>query len=286
MSRYDRMSTFVIVVEEGSFAACARKLGISTAAVSKQVQQLESELGMQLMHRSTRKLALTEAGSTYLEQALRVISEMKELDALAEGMQKEPQGRLLVAAQRHFAETYILPSLAKFLASYPKITLHLELIERFPDIEKEEIDIVIGMSRANSPNSIQKTIAYTYYALCASPAYLREFGMPSTPQELQKHRYINHSIRIPVHITKFKNGLEVFVEPYLLLNDTQAMKRCALDGIGIVKLHRYVVDEEIKSGKLVEILAEYNEPKQPIYANYAPHKHVPPRIRAFLDFFK
>lgn len=285
MSKFDRMATFVSVFEEGSFAACAKKLKISSAAVSKQVSLLEKDLGFELMVRSTRRLALTDAGAFYFEQAQKILHEMGEIDALALEMRKEPFGVLKVASQRYFAERYILPDLARFLLAYPKVQLHLDLIESFPDFERENIDIVIGMSRSLSANSIQKTIGYTQYVMCASPGYLKTFGMPKTPQDLKQHRYINHSLRTPVNITKFAAGLELYLEPYLLLNDTNAMKVCAESGIGIVKLHHYVVSDAIKAGTLVEILSDYNEPKQPIFVSYGSRKHVPPKIRAFIDFF-
>lgn len=286
MSKFDRITTFVTVFSEGSFAACARKNGLSTAAISKQVSLLEEELGFGLLHRSTRKLALTEAGALYFEQAKQLLSDMAEMEAIALEMRKEPFGTLKVASQRYFAENYILPNLPDFLERFPKIGLQLELLERFPDLEREGLDILIGMSRPPSLHVKQKTIGYTSYVLCASPKYLKRFGTPLHPQDLRKnHRYINHMLRVPVHLTKFKDEQELYLEPYLLLNDTRAMRECAINGIGIVKLHRYVVEEALSSGKLVEILADYNEGKQPIYIAYQPHKHVPPKIRVFIDYF-
>lgn len=285
MSKFDRMATFVSVFQEGSFAACARKLNISPAAVSKQISVLEKELGFELLTRSTRKLSLTEAGAFYFEQANKILRDMAEIDSLALDMRKEPFGSLKVASQRYFAESYILPHLSDFLKAYPKVKLTLELMERFPDLDREEIDIVIGMSRSLSESSIQKTLGYTHYVMCASPTYLKAYGTPKHPQDLKQHHYINHTLRTPVTITKFADGLELYLEPYLLLNDTKGMKSCAVNGIGIVKLHRYVVADALESGTLVEILADFNEPKQPIFASYSPHKHVPPKIRAFLNFF-
>ncbi len=285
MSKFERIATFVRVFEEGSFAACAKLLKISSAAVSKQVSMLEEELGFTLLYRSTRKLSLTDAGAIYFEKAKKIVEEMAQMEMLAEEMQQEPFGRLKVAAQHHFAHMHIIPRLKDFLATYPKISLTIELLERFPDLEREDIDIVIGMSRPISLHSIQKTISRTRYVFAASPGYLKEFGIPKVPDDLRKHRYINHTLRTPVHITRFSDNEELFIEPYLLLNDTMAMKNCAVAGIGIVKLHHYAVAKELKEGTLVEILGDYNEPEQPIYASYSPHKIVPSKIRAFLDFF-
>lgn len=285
MSKFDRLATFVLVFEEGSFAGCARKLNISSAAVSKQISLLEQELGFELLHRSTRTLKLTEAGTSYFDQARKVLHEMAEIDAMGLEMNTEPFGSLKVASARHYAESYILPHLGKFLNKYPKLQFSLELMERIPDLEREELDIVIGLSRSLSINSIQKTIGHTNYVLCASREYLNTHGTPKEPQDLKGHRYINHVLRVPVHIIQFKDGLEVYVEPCLLLNDTVAMKKCALDGLGIVKLHQYVVEQELKKGTLVAILQGYNEPKQPILVSYKQYKHLPSKIRCFLDFF-
>ena len=174
MSKYERLVTFVTVFEEASFAACAKKLKISPAAVSKQISTLEKELGFMLFTRSTRKLALTEAGLHYFEQAKKVIREMAEIDALAQEVQKEPFGMLKVASLRYYAEHSILPHLPAFLNTYPKLQLNLELIERFPDLDREEIDIVVGLSRPLSLDSIQKTIGYTDYCMCASKKYLKK----------------------------------------------------------------------------------------------------------------
>jgi DNA-binding transcriptional LysR family regulator len=280
MSKFDRLQTFVRVVTEGSFAACAKKQGISSAAVSKQISVLEEELGFILLERTTRRLALTDAGRTYFEGAKKIIHELAVMDALAQEVRAEPMGQLKVAAQPHFAQSFIIKRLPQFLKSFPKIRLTLELMERFPDLEREKIDICIGMSRPVSLDCIQKTIGYTHYVLCASPGYLKRFGTPKKPSDLHAHRYINHTRRTPVN-----EVLGIYVEPYLLLNDTNAMKECALSGLGIVKLHAYVVEEALKKGKLVEILPEFKEPKQPILVNYPPHKYVPPKIRCFLDFF-
>lgn len=285
MGKFDRIETFVTVVTEGSFAACAKKLGISSAAVSKQVSLLEEELGFMLLKRSTRRLSLTDSGDAYFEGAQKIIRELAVIDSLAQEMRQEPFGPLKVASQHYFAKTNIVPRLPKFLKAYPKISLTLELMERLPDLEREKIDICIGMSRPVSASCIQKTIGYTRYVLCAAPSYLKAYGTPKEPNDMKNHRYINHTLRPPANIIKFKNDLEVYVEPYLLLNDTDAMKSSALEGLGIVKLHEYVVLDALEEGTLVEILSQYNEPRQPLLVNYPPHKYVPPKIRCFLDFF-
>ncbi len=285
MSKIDKILTFVQVVEEGSFIGAAKKLGISNAAVSKQVGQLEEEIGVQLLNRTTRKLSLTEAGEAYFELSKKMIGNVREMDNFLLEMKGEPMGRLRVTSQRHFGEEYIVPYLSDFLKACPKVRLELMLGEYFPDLEKEGIDILIGMSFTTSFNEIHKKIGTTHYVMCASPAYLKEHGTPKMPKEMLAHKYINHAIRRPVDRIRFKGGQEIAIEPYLLLNDTRTMREAAVQGLGIVKLHAYVVKEAIEKGLLCEILKSYAEPVQPIYVSYQAQKFMPPKIRFFIDYF-
>jgi DNA-binding transcriptional LysR family regulator len=285
MSKIDKILTFLQVVNEGSFIGAAKKLGISNAAVSKQINLLEKELGIQLLNRSTRKLSLTEAGAVYFELSKKVNDDLFEMDNLILEMKGEPMGKLRVTCSRQFGEEYIIPYLSEFLKACPKVSLNLELGEYIPDLEKDGIDILMGMSIPSSLDEIHKKIGTTRYVMCASPAYLKRYGMPKKPKAMLDHRYINHAIRKPVDRIHFKDGEEITLEPYLLLNDTRAMRDAAIQGIGIVKLHAYVVQEAIEKGDLVEILKNYSEPLQPIYASYRAQKFVPPKIRFFIDYF-
>jgi DNA-binding transcriptional LysR family regulator len=285
ISKIDRILTFIQVIEANSFIAASKKLGISNAAVSKQISLLEEELGVLLLHRSTRKLSLTEAGAMYFELSKKMVDNVKEMDNLISEVKGEPMGQLKVVSQRHFGEEFIVPYLKDFLLGYPKIRLNLGLGEYIPDLEKEGIDILIGMSIPTSLNEIQKKIGTTHYIMCASPEYLKKYGRPTAPKDMLKHHYINHAIRRPVNYLKFKDNEEILLEPYLLLNDTRAMRESAIQGLGIVKLHAYVVNEAIAEGKLVEVLKNYAEPIQPIYVSYPAQRIVPPKIRTFINYF-
>lgn len=158
---------------------------------------------------------------------------------------------------------------------YPKIKLNLELAERVPNLQKEGIDILIGMSLSGPLDCIQKQIAQTQYVFCASPTYLEKNGTPQKLSELKNHQVISHSMR-PGESSSFKS--------ILVLNDTKAMLQCAIDGIGIVKLHDYVVQAAISQGKLLIILSELKEPKLSIYVCYLPQRHVQGKIKCFIDF--
>lgn len=279
------MRLFTHIVEQGSLAAVARSMGISSAAISKQLTKMERDLGVQLLIRSTRRLELTEIGRNYYDQCLRVLEEAADAEALISQMRTEPSGPLYVLSARHFGATHIVPYIEPFLSKYPQIHLNLELGERIPDLSIEKVDIVIGMSVSASSESIQRKIMNTSYVYCASPKYLKNFGIPNKPDDLKKHRYITHSMRRPDDVVEFDHGKSLTLQPYIRINDTQTMLELALQGLGIVKLHRYLVQNHLDSGNLHELFAHDNKKEIPIYVAYHQRRFVPSKIRCFIDFF-
>lgn len=285
MSKLERLETFIAVVEENSFVRASVKLGISNAAVSKQVSCLEKDLGVQLLNRSSRQLTLTESGHLYYEHAKKLAEGIKDIDSLLSDLRKEPSGPLFVSCGRHFAECLIIPHLFEFNKSYPKIQLRLDVSERLHDLAREGIDINMGHSRVGGPHDIHRKIASTRYVICASPDYLAQNGTPLKPEDLYKHRYITHSSRDPDNVLLFKKGKELHLEPFMRINDTLIMKSCAIQGIGVVKMHHYAVADALKDGKLVEVLNGFDETIQNIYLCYQPTRYLQPKIRHFIDFF-
>ncbi|MDF2866717.1 MAG: dmlR [Gammaproteobacteria bacterium] len=285
MSKFERINTFIKVIEENSFTAAARTLQISPAAVSKQITALEKALGVQLLKRNTRRLHLTAIGEQYYLTCKQALNQVLETETLITWGQKEPSGTLRITANRYFAENYLLPRLAGFLAHYPKITLHLELAERFPDLAQEGIDILFGVSLLGSTDLVCRKVMSTRYVLCASPSYLTQYGKPQIPADLKQHRYITHSMRQPANTLTFPQQQTIQVEPILWLNDANAMLQCALKGLGIVKLHEYMVKEALATGELIELLPQFNEPDLPVYLYYQPSRHLQPKIRCFIDFY-
>lgn len=285
MTDLNAMNLFVLAVEHRSLAAVARNLGISSAAVSKQLTKMEKDLGVQLLIRSTRRLELTEIGRNYYIQCQRVLEEAAEAQALISQMRSVPSGSLYVLSARHFAASYIVPNVESFLTEYPKIHLNLELGERIPDLQSERVDVVIGMSVSASGDVIQRKITNTSYVYCASSKYLESFGTPNKPEDLKKHRYITHSMRRPDDIVEFDGGKSVTVQPYIRVNDAQSMLKFALGGLGIVKLHRYVVQKYLEAGDLHELFIAESKKEIPIYVAYLQRRFLPSKIRCFIDFF-
>ncbi len=278
------MKTFVLTAALGSLAAVARKLKVSPAAISKQLTRLEKELGLQLLMRSTRRIELTEVGLNYCLQCQRILEEVEVAAALISQVKAIPAGILKIVSGRHFANSYIVPHVKEFLLKYPQIQLNLELAERIPDLNLEGIDILIGMSLSATGEVIQKKIAKTSYVLCASPNYLKQFGIPKKPQDLKSHRYITHSMRKPDHELLFRNKESLTLDPYIQVNDVQTMLNFALQGLGIVKLHQYVVKDDLEQGRLQEVLMTYKEAELPIYLAYPQRRYISSKIRCFIDF--
>lgn len=285
MSKFDQINAFIAVVEENGFAAAARKQQVSTAAISRQITRLESELKTQLIRRTTRQMSLTEIGTQYYEQVKKTIDALGEAELAIADSQGLATGLLTVTSNRYFAIHHLLPRLPEFMGLNPQLRINLELAERFPDLAEEGIDLIFGVSMEGPPSLVRKRVADTRYRYCCSPNYIKQYGRPETPSDLNKHRYITHSMRKPDNVLVFEGNREIQVNPILWLNDSRAMCDCAIAGMGIVKLHDYIVGDAIASGALVEVLSEFQERTQPVYLYYQPSRYLQPKIRRFIDFY-
>ncbi|CRX39217.1 LysR family transcriptional regulator [Estrella lausannensis] len=284
MHSLQQLTTFITVVEENGFTQAGRKLGLTNAAVSKQIAKLESTLKAELLKRTTRHISLTESGLIFLEHAKKIAQELRELENAFSGMRKAPSGHLRVGSSTYFSNYFLIPHLPEFFRLYPNVTVDILTIERILDLFKEGVDINMGHSYVGGPDDIHRKLGETRYAYLASPAYLKQFGTPEKPSDLLKHRYITHSARRQEKILTFKNNVKITLDPFMRINDSKVMIECALQGLGIVKLHRYIVKDDLDNGKLVEVLKGYDESVQPIYLCYQPHRILPPKIRCFVDF--
>ena len=285
MSKLNWIYSFLLVVDENSFAAEDKKQGISTAAISRHISLLEASLKTKLLTRSTRRLTLTEIGSQYYQSCKKVLLELEAAETAIDSSQLEAMGLLRVVSNRYFAMKFILPHLPEFMSQHSKLQVNIELAERFPDFTQENIDLIFGVSIEGSAELVRKKVATTRYVLCASPAYLAQYGMPQKPSDLSQHHYITHSMRQPNNIIQFKNNKEVQVNPILWLNDSLAMCECAKRGLGIIKLHEYIVKDALRDKTLIEILSYFQEPTLPVYLYFQQNKYLQPKVRRFIDFY-
>jgi len=285
MNKLTHIETFITVINEGGFTAAAKKLNCSTAAISRHIKQLERNLNTTLLQRTTRHIQLTELGKLYFQKAQEALNYLQVAEKAINLSMERVTGTLIVTSNRYFAFNYLLPKLSNFLSNYSELDVKIELAERFPDMINEQIDIIFGVSMDGPPGLVRKRIANTRYILCASPQYLMNFGTPKGPTELTKHQFITHSMRNPNDLINFNDGSSIQIKPILWLNDSGAMKQCALLGMGIVNLHDYVVADAIADGRLVEILPEYQRQVQPVFLYYQPDRYLQPKVRQFIDFY-
>lgn len=279
------MNAFITVVEENGFAHAAKKLSVSTAAISRQITTLEETIGVSLLTRTTRKVALTDPGRTYFEQCKEILTKIQVAESALASSQQQANGQLSILCNQYFAEKHIIPRLKSFMQKHPLLTIRLELAERFPDFDKEDVDIALGISMEGPPGLVRKRITTTRYILCASPDYLATHGSPKSPQELIKYDYITHVMRYPDNVINFENNDEILVKPILWLNDTHTMREAAIAGLGIVRLHDYVVNEALTNGVLCEILPDFHQQTIPVYLYYQKSRFLQPKIRKFIDYF-
>lgn len=284
MDKLKHMKTFMLIVEEGSMAKAAQRLDVSKAAISKQFNDLENMLNVQLLHRTSRTLNLTDTGQLFYESLNNVFSAVNEAESIVTQIHDKPIGTLRIASHRHFGERFIINNMKEFCDLYPDLKLDIELSDRFPEIERENFDVLCGIGHEGPDHLVRKRIATIRHVLCASPDYLAKYGSPKNPDNLKKHHYITHSFRNPDNILVFKNNKEVHLDYYIRLNDAQTMLKCALQGLGFIKIYNYFVDDYIKNGSLVEILRDYREPPKSLYIFYRQQKFIPTKIRVFINF--
>ncbi|MBX9744823.1 MAG: LysR family transcriptional regulator [Chlamydiales bacterium] len=285
MGKLQHLETFIQVVEANSLALAAKRLGLSSAAVSKQISTLESDLKLSLLSRTTRRLELTEIGHVYYEHCKKIMKKVKDLDEMMDAQQMEPSGLLRVLSSRYFANRWIIPHLQEFFIKYPNITLDITIVGQTSDLSRQDVDLFFGLAHAMPSGIIQREVAQGYFSLCASPSYLEHHGIPKNPQDLSRHHFITYSVRQSCHQLSFNNGQQIYLNPLMSVNDTNMMVSCALQGLGFIKLHQLEAEGYLSTGSLVEVLAEFREPPEPIYLGYSQENYLQPKVRYFIEFY-
>lgn len=276
--------TFLYVAEFKSFTVAAKKMGVSKAAVSHTIRLLEESLQAPLFIRTTRSICLTEEGQLLFMQCKKLKNELDNARDLISGFSNSPSGNLRISCNPYFAETQLIKILADYMRRFPQVTIEILSEERMPDMDREQVDIVFGINWPAPPEVVAKIIGKTRYVLCASPKYLEQFGTPQTIMDLEQHRYIPHVGRSSENIVvNLKQKIPLQIMPTLKLNSAYFMKICALNGFGIVQLHDYMVEEELKKGQLVEILKSSLQSTIPLFVYYQKHRFVQPKIRHFIN---
>jgi DNA-binding transcriptional LysR family regulator len=288
MDDLNHLLTFARVVQSGSFAAAAERLGIAPSVASKHVAKLERALGARLLQRSTRKLSLTEAGRAYYEHCARIVEELEQSRAAVASLQAEPGGKLRVTCINSFAGWVIAPMLPAFFARYPKIELEIVTSDRMIDLAEEGFDLALRITGAPQPNLVARRITAVRFVVVGSPDYFARHGTPQTPADLARHNCLGFPLSVADHVWRFARGDEQLVVPVngsLSINNVDALRYNTLAGVGVALLPTYAVGKYLRDGRLVAPLADwrgFNE--STLYAAYLPNRYGSPKLRAFVDF--
>jgi DNA-binding transcriptional LysR family regulator len=285
---------FSTLISSGSLGAAARELGVTTAAVSKHLAQMESRLGLVLVNRTTRRMSLTHEGEIYLEHARRILGEIDDLEHMLWGSTKAPQGLLRVNATLGFGRSHIAPLIAEYVKEFPQVDIQLQLSVNPPPITDDAYDVCFRFGHPPDSRIIARLIAPNKRILVASPRYIKEHGEPKSPGDLIKHNCIGirqgdegYGLwRFSSGKGKSKNEFtdSAKVRGNLTTNDGGIAVNWALDGRGIVLRAEWDVAQHIQSGKLVQVMKNFETPDADIYAVYAERHKTSVRVKILIDF--
>ena len=290
MKSLSNIATFVRVAESQSFVQAANVLSLSPPAVSKAIAKLEKELGVKLLHRTTRSVSLTAEGEYFYEGVKPLLVEMEALTTELSDRASEPQGRLRISMGAAYGRIWGTQLMPNFLKQYPKLLVELLLEDRTVDLAAESIDVALRIgSLPDSANLIARRLCTDPLIICAAPDYLEQAGYPNHPNDLEHHNCLNFRNRqtgrsMPWVFTLDEQITQKVVSGNLIIDDGEAVKRSAVAGLGISQMPGYMAAAALSAGLLEEVLSCYRPPEVPITALYLERHLVSPRIQAFLDF--
>jgi DNA-binding transcriptional LysR family regulator len=287
MDRLDAMSVVLTVVEAGSLSAASRRLGIPLATVSRRISELEAHLKTRLLVRSTRRIALTDAGRSYVEACKRILGEIEEAERVATAEHQAPRGDLTVTAPLVFGRIHVVPVAVEFLATYPEINLRLVLSDRILNLIEDKIDVAVRIGVLPSSNLIATRIGATRRVVCASPAYLAARGRPERPEDLRSHDCITFENLASAQAWSFKRGKReraVPIHSRIAVNTAEGAIDAAAAGLGLTRVLSYMIDDARRGGTLEIVLEKFEPPAWSVNLVYAQKGFIPLKLRAFLDW--
>ncbi|WP_097460587.1 LysR family transcriptional regulator [Mangrovitalea sediminis] len=288
MDKFASLNAFRQVVESGSFAQAARELGLSRSQVNRLVINLEDDLGVSLLVRTTRHVGLTPAGQAFYERARSILNELSEAEHQIQSDQEEPQGDIKINAPMSFGILHLGPALIDFMKRYPRIRVHLALNDHFVDPVSEGFDITVRIAEhREQPSLIDHEIVEVKRILCAAPDFLAEHGTPAAIQDLSALPCLHYGNLLAGgswHLFGPEGSVQVRVNGVLCSNNAEVLRDAAINGLGVALLPTFIVGPELQTGRLVSVLPDYHA--QPIYLRmiYAPNRHLSARIRLLVKF--
>lgn len=287
MDKFQEMRVFVAVVDAGSFVKASDTIGLSKAAVSRQLADLEARLGVRLLNRTTRKLSLTDEGQIFHARCKTLLAEVEEAEAEITSRSGQATGLLKINVPVTFGVLHLAPLWPQFMARNPQVTLDVTLADRIVDLVEEGYDLAVRIARLPSSSLISRQLTSTRLVLCASPAYLREHGTPVLAAEVADHAVLAYSLFSTGDSWEFdgpEGHVAVRVSPRMRTNSGDTCRAAALEHCGIILQPSFLVGADLRSGALVEVLPQYRAAELGVYAVYPSRQHVAPKVRLLIDF--
>lgn len=280
------MRVFVTVVDLGSQSAAADHLDLSRPVVSRYLAELEDWVGARLMHRTTRKLSLTAAGSEILPRCRQMLDLSSDMQAAVSEPDDAPRGLLRISVSTSFGQAQLADAMAAYVKRYPGVSIDLQMLDRTVNLVDERIDLAIRTSNDLDPNLIARRLTVCRSVICASPAYLREHPAPQRVEDLSLHNCLTHSYfgKSLWHFEQDGEPVSVPVQGNISANEASTLLRATMAGAGVAMLPSYLAGMHIHSGELIRLLPQAEPRQMNIYAVYASRKHMPVALRSMLDF--
>lgn len=289
MSRWEGFEELVKVVEVGTFSGAARALGVSKGHVSQRIGQLEDRLGVRLLHRTTRKLSLTELGNLYYQRCKQVIEDLDEIEQAVSEYQQRATGLLKISSPNLLGEMYVVPAIADFVAENPRLEIELNFYSRKVDLIEDACDVGIQVGTRTDINVVNKPLAKTTFQLVASPRFLNRHGTPEEPRDLKHLHCVIFTEYGASKPWKFIRGDEQVSVNGLCKwhsNNGHCLLAAARDSLGLAYLPDYYVAEDIKTGRLVRVLEEWGGVERDVVAIYQHRRHLSAKVKLFVDFMQ
>ncbi|MCU7799302.1 MAG: LysR family transcriptional regulator [gamma proteobacterium symbiont of Lucinoma myriamae] len=288
MDRFEEMKTFVTVVSKGSLSGAADKLDIAKSAISRRLAELEQRLDVQLINRTTRRLNLTESGVKFYQYCQHILADVAEAEQVISSEDAQLKGSIRIVAPLSFGIKHLSPVMNDFLKEHPALQLDMNLNDRMVNLIEEGVDLAIRIGNLEDSSYKARKLAPVKALVCASPDYLQEYGTPKIPGDLKYHNGLTYSNVSEGKLWQFvePNGklVSVAVPHRMRANNGDMLLQAAIDGLGIIFSPDFICYEAIKQGKLIPVLSEYVLSEVSLYAVYPDQRHLPQRVRLFIDY--
>ncbi|WP_454725919.1 MULTISPECIES: LysR family transcriptional regulator [Cupriavidus] len=289
MDRLVSMQAFTRVVDVGSFARAAESMDLPKATLTRLIQNLETHLGVKLLHRTTRRISVTTDGAAYYERCVRILADVEEAEQSLTQQNNTPRGTLAVDTTAGLAQIVLIPKLHEFFAAYPELKMELTINGKPIDLLKEGVDVVLRVGDPVDETMVARRIGQLRLGFYGSPLYLNRQGTPTQPSDLAQHRAINYlsnrtGREVPWPMGQGDKRTELLLPSSISTNDADVYLACALEGHGLARISRMMAQPYVESGRLVEVLADWPTDSLPVSAMYPQNRHLSAKVRVFVNW--